>query len=79
MMVLQNPTARNWIKKYGKVMVRGVFDGLTADQRAELLAHAAEHDVLDATRTCGPRPRTCPRCRWANGSAALWPQARANG
>ncbi|MFI8932620.1 DUF6204 family protein [Streptomyces sp. NPDC053474] len=29
-----------------RVTVRGVFDGLTPDQRAELLARAAEHDVL---------------------------------
>jgi hypothetical protein len=31
-----------------RIMVRGVFDGLSTDQRAELLAHAAEHDVLHA-------------------------------
>jgi uncharacterized protein DUF6204 len=34
-----------------RVIVRGVFDGLSSGQRAELLAHAAEHDVLDAAFT----------------------------
>ncbi|MDI2124538.1 DUF6204 family protein [Yinghuangia seranimata] len=34
-----------------RVMVRGVFDGLTEAQRAELLAGAAEHDVLRAAFT----------------------------
>jgi hypothetical protein len=29
-----------------RVTVRGWFDGLTADQRASLLAAAAEHDVV---------------------------------
>ncbi|MGW5094668.1 DUF6204 family protein [Streptomyces nodosus] len=31
-----------------RITVRGVFDGLSSDQRAELLARAAEHDVLRA-------------------------------
>ncbi|MFB6713400.1 MULTISPECIES: DUF6204 family protein [unclassified Streptomyces] len=31
-----------------RITVRGVFDGLGADQRAELLARAAEHDILHA-------------------------------
>lgn len=34
-----------------RIMVRGVFDGLSADQRAELLARAPEHDVLHAAFT----------------------------
>jgi len=34
-----------------RITVRGVFDGLTAGQRAELLARAAEHDVLTAAFT----------------------------
>ncbi|MFE6777981.1 DUF6204 family protein [Streptomyces sp. NPDC057702] len=34
-----------------RVTVRGVFDGLDADQRAELLAHAEAHDVLRAAFT----------------------------
>ncbi|MBY8888865.1 DUF6204 family protein [Streptomyces sp. PTM05] len=34
-----------------RVTVRGVFDGLGADQRAELLARAAQHDVLRAAFT----------------------------
>ncbi|MGW3910905.1 DUF6204 family protein [Streptomyces sp. NPDC005070] len=34
-----------------RITVRGVFDGLSADQRAELLAHAPEHDVLRAAFT----------------------------
>ncbi|MGC0419518.1 DUF6204 family protein [Embleya sp. AB8] len=34
-----------------RVMVRGAFDGLTEEQRAELLARAAEHDVLRAEFT----------------------------
>ncbi|MCF3170012.1 MULTISPECIES: DUF6204 family protein [Streptomyces] len=34
-----------------RVIVRGVFDGLDADQRAELLARAEEHDVLRAAFT----------------------------
>ncbi|WP_431961288.1 DUF6204 family protein [Actinacidiphila sp. bgisy160] len=34
-----------------RVTVRGVFDGLTAEQRAELLARAPEHDVLRAAFT----------------------------
>ncbi|MBV6698219.1 DUF6204 family protein [Kitasatospora aureofaciens] len=34
-----------------RIMVRGVFDGLTTEQRAELQAHAPEHDVLHATFT----------------------------
>lgn len=34
-----------------RITVRGVFDNLSADQRAELLARAAEHDVLLAAFT----------------------------
>ncbi|MER0244060.1 DUF6204 family protein [Streptomyces sp. HSW2009] len=34
-----------------RIMVRGVFHELSAEQRAELLAHAAEHDVLRAAFT----------------------------
>lgn len=34
-----------------RVTVRGVFDGLGAEQRAELLARASEHDVLHAAFT----------------------------
>ncbi|MGW2237204.1 DUF6204 family protein [Streptomyces sp. NPDC001759] len=34
-----------------RITVRGVFDGLGADQRAELLSRAAEHDVLRAALT----------------------------
>ncbi|MEU1424067.1 DUF6204 family protein [Kitasatospora sp. NPDC005751] len=34
-----------------RVTVRGSFDGLDADQHAELLARAAEHDVLYASFT----------------------------
>ncbi|MEU3568180.1 DUF6204 family protein [Kitasatospora sp. NPDC036755] len=34
-----------------RIMVRGVFDGLTEDQRADLLAAAPEHDVLRAAFT----------------------------
>jgi hypothetical protein len=34
-----------------RITVRGVFDGLSADQRAGLLARAAEHDVLQAAFT----------------------------
>ncbi|MGH6657863.1 MAG: DUF6204 family protein [Actinocrinis sp.] len=34
-----------------RITIRGVFSGLTADQRIELLAHAAEHDVLSAAFT----------------------------
>src|SRR6478735_8631912 len=34
-----------------RVTVRGVFDGLDAAQRAELLARAPEHDVLRAAFT----------------------------
>lgn len=34
-----------------RITVRGAFDGLSADQRAELLARAAEHDVLRAAFT----------------------------
>lgn len=34
-----------------RITVRGVFDGLTTDQRSELLARAAEHDVLRAAFT----------------------------
>ncbi|WP_042381991.1 DUF6204 family protein [Streptacidiphilus melanogenes] len=34
-----------------RVTVRGVFDGLSDEQRTELLAHAAEHDVLHAAYT----------------------------
>jgi Family of unknown function (DUF6204) len=34
-----------------RITVRGVFDGLGAEQRAELLAHSAEHDVLHAAFT----------------------------
>ncbi|MFJ8405829.1 DUF6204 family protein [Streptomyces microflavus] len=34
-----------------RITVRRVFDGLTTDQRAELLARAAEHDVLQAAFT----------------------------
>jgi len=34
-----------------RVTVRGSFDQLSAGQRAELLAEAAEHDVMDARYT----------------------------
>ena len=34
-----------------RVTVRGAFAGLTADQRAELLSRAAEHDVAFAAYT----------------------------
>ena len=34
-----------------RITVRGAFDGLDADQRAELLAEAPEHDVLKAAFT----------------------------
>ena len=34
-----------------RVTVRGAFDGLDDTQRAELLSHAAEHDVLRASFT----------------------------
>ena len=34
-----------------RVTVRGAFDGLTEAQRAELLAEAAEHDVMSAAFT----------------------------
>lgn len=34
-----------------RITVRGVFDGLGSDQRADLLARAAEHDVLRAAFT----------------------------
>ncbi|MFF1902922.1 DUF6204 family protein [Kitasatospora sp. NPDC058218] len=34
-----------------RVTVRGIFDGLDADQHAELLARAADHDVLYASFT----------------------------
>ncbi|TYC68327.1 hypothetical protein EH183_39105 [Streptomyces sp. CB01881] len=34
-----------------RIMVRGVFDGLTADQRAELDARADEHSILRAAFT----------------------------
>ncbi|MEU6365506.1 DUF6204 family protein [Streptomyces sp. NPDC046931] len=38
-------------KRTFRVIVRGVFDGLGEGQRAELLARAAEHDVLRAAFT----------------------------
>ncbi|WP_377266966.1 DUF6204 family protein [Peterkaempfera sp. SMS 1(5)a] len=34
-----------------RITIRGVFDALTSDQRAQLLARAAEHDVLRAAFT----------------------------
>ncbi|MGY0058521.1 DUF6204 family protein [Streptomyces sp. LZ34] len=34
-----------------RITVRGVFDGLSTEQRSELLARAAEHDVLRAAFT----------------------------
>ncbi|MER6734403.1 DUF6204 family protein [Streptomyces puniciscabiei] len=34
-----------------RITVRGTFDGLTGTQRTELLADAAEHDVLRAAFT----------------------------
>ncbi|MFJ6138572.1 DUF6204 family protein [Kitasatospora sp. NPDC092286] len=34
-----------------RITVRGAFDGLDAEQRAELLARASEHDVLHAAYT----------------------------
>ncbi|MCT9139281.1 DUF6204 family protein [Streptomyces violarus] len=34
-----------------RVTVRGAFDGLSAEQRAELLERAAEHDMLRAAFT----------------------------
>ncbi|MER5382712.1 DUF6204 family protein [Streptomyces sp. NPDC002688] len=34
-----------------RITVRGVFDGLGADQRADLLTRASEHDVLQASFT----------------------------
>ncbi|WP_344525838.1 DUF6204 family protein [Streptomyces albiaxialis] len=34
-----------------RITVRGVFDGLTTDQKAELLAEAPQHDMLVAAFT----------------------------
>ncbi|NDZ56006.1 hypothetical protein G3I47_01720 [Streptomyces anulatus] len=34
-----------------RIMVRGVFDGLTPEQRAELQARAGDHDILRAAFT----------------------------
>jgi len=34
-----------------RITIRGAFAALTADQRADLLAHAAEHDVAFAAYT----------------------------
>lgn len=34
-----------------RITVRGAFDGLTADQRAELLAEAGAHDIFHAEFT----------------------------
>jgi uncharacterized protein DUF6204 len=34
-----------------RITVRGAFDGLSTDQRAELLADAAAHDILHAAFT----------------------------
>ncbi|MEU1406794.1 DUF6204 family protein [Streptomyces sp. NPDC005728] len=34
-----------------RITVRGAFDGLSEDQRADLLADAAQHDVLHAAYT----------------------------
>lgn len=34
-----------------RVTVRGLFDGLSAEQHAELTARAAEHDILTASFT----------------------------
>ncbi|WP_327121746.1 DUF6204 family protein [Streptomyces sp. NBC_01341] len=34
-----------------RITVRGVFDSLSTEQRAELLAHADEHDVLRSAFT----------------------------
>ncbi|GAA1977821.1 DUF6204 family protein [Catenulispora subtropica] len=34
-----------------RIMVRGSFDALSEEQRAELLARAAEHDVFNAAFT----------------------------
>ena len=34
-----------------RITVRGSFTGLSAEQRAELLAEAAEHDILQAAFT----------------------------
>ena len=34
-----------------RVTVRGLFDGLSAEQHAELTARAAEHDILTASCT----------------------------
>ena len=34
-----------------RIIVRGVFDGLSPEQRAELLADAAQHDVFTAAFT----------------------------
>ncbi|WP_042426239.1 DUF6204 family protein [Streptacidiphilus anmyonensis] len=34
-----------------RITVRGVFEGLSDEQRAELLARAADHDVLHAAFT----------------------------
>jgi hypothetical protein len=36
-----------------RITVRGVFDGLSDEQRAELLSHAADHDILGAAFTPG--------------------------
>ncbi|SEO04862.1 hypothetical protein SAMN05216267_101623 [Actinacidiphila rubida] len=34
-----------------RITVRGVFDALTAEQRADLLSRAADHDILTAAFT----------------------------
>lgn len=45
------PYGRAMSPRTVRVTVRGAFDALTADQRAELLARAAEHDVAFAAFT----------------------------
>ncbi len=34
-----------------RIKIRGVFEELTAEQRADLLAHAGEHDALSSSFT----------------------------
>lgn len=47
-----------------RITIRGVFADLTADQRAQLLAEAADHDILHSyaePQRAGDRTLTRPR------------------
>lgn len=51
-----------------RITVRGAFDGLASDQRAELLADAGAHDIFHSEFTAEGHPRTAQNVPTTGGA-----------